>query len=82
MTAQQHRIGALHIWTNGIVASCKALQTSRCDGVIGFDVVGVGSIHNRRFLLGSGTLGVPILDVKTAPDLGRLIVNKAQNLAY
>jgi hypothetical protein len=32
--------------------------------------------------LGSGTLGVPQLDVKTAPGLGRLIINKTLNLVY
>ena len=82
MAAQQHRISAFHIWINGVVAGGKALQTNRCNGVIGFDVIGIGSIHIRRFLLGSGTLGTTQLDVKTVPDSGKLITNEVLNFVY
>ena len=81
MAPQQHRISAFHIWANGVVARGKALQTNRCNGVKGFDGIGIRSIHIRRFLLGSGTLGVPQLDVKTAPDSGKLIINEVLNFA-
>ena len=45
VAAQQHAIRVLYIGTNGVVAGSKALQSNRCDRVIGLDYVRVIFVH-------------------------------------